>query len=128
MRSRSCPHTRACMCVRACVCVCVYPLIVARQRFGKNPRIVVRQRLGKKPPIIARQRLGRTITSVTNTHATIEELLDSSFSMSYLNLFVYLFSALNSFPLFGVILHNFPCAFSGLESVSDKDSFPFKLR
>jgi hypothetical protein len=46
----------------------VYPLIVARQRLGKNP------------PFIARQRLGRKVTSATNTYATIE-LLDASFSM-----------------------------------------------
>jgi hypothetical protein len=32
-------------------------------------------------PIVARQRLGRNVTAVTNTHATIEELLDASFSM-----------------------------------------------
>jgi hypothetical protein len=75
-----------------CGCVPVYPLIVARQRLGKNPPIVdmqrfcknpfivARQRLGKNPPIVATQRLGRNITAVTNTHATIE-LLDASFSM-----------------------------------------------
>jgi hypothetical protein len=33
------------------------------------------------PPIVARQRLGRNVTAVTNTHATIEELLYASFSM-----------------------------------------------
>jgi hypothetical protein len=59
MRSRCC----------LCVCLCI-PLIVARQRLGKNPTIVARQRLGKK-----------NVTKVTNTHATIEELLDASFSM-----------------------------------------------
>jgi hypothetical protein len=32
------------------------------------------------PPIVARQRLGRNVTAVMNTHATIEELLDASFS------------------------------------------------
>jgi hypothetical protein len=64
-----------------CVCVSVYPPIVARQRLGKSPPIVARQRLGKNPPIVARQRLGRNVTAVTNTHATIEELLDASFSM-----------------------------------------------
>jgi hypothetical protein len=56
-------------------------LIVARQLLGKNPFIVVRQRLGKNPPIVARQRLGKNVTAATNTHATIEELLDASFSM-----------------------------------------------
>jgi hypothetical protein len=50
MRSRCC----LCMCARACVC----PFIL---------------------PIIARQRLGRNVTAVTNTHTTIEELLDASF-------------------------------------------------
>jgi hypothetical protein len=63
------------------VCVCVSSPIVARQRLGKNPLIVARQRLRKTPPIVARQRLGRNFTAVTNTHATIEELLDASFSM-----------------------------------------------
>jgi hypothetical protein len=67
---------------RCCLCVCLcFPHIVARQRLGKNPLTVVRQRLGKNPPIVARQRLDRNITAVTNTHATIEELLDASFSM-----------------------------------------------
>jgi hypothetical protein len=58
MRSRCC----------LCVWVCVSP-------------IVARQRLGKYPLIVARQRLGRNVTAVTNKHATIEELLDASFSM-----------------------------------------------
>jgi hypothetical protein len=52
-----------------CVCVSVSPLIVARHWLGKNPLIV------------ARQRLCRNVTGVKNTHATIEELLDASFSM-----------------------------------------------
>jgi hypothetical protein len=77
---------------RCCLCVCISlivarqrfgksPLFVARQWLGKNPLIVSRQRLGKNPPIFARQRLGRYFNAVTNTHATIEELLDASFSM-----------------------------------------------
>jgi hypothetical protein len=33
----------------------------------------------KIPFIVAGQRLGRNVTAVTNTHATIEELLDASF-------------------------------------------------
>jgi hypothetical protein len=45
------------------VCLYVYPLIVARQRVGENPLIV------------DRQWLGRNVTAVTNTHATIGELL-----------------------------------------------------
>jgi hypothetical protein len=43
-----------CVCARACLCI---PLIVARQRLSVN------------------------VTKITNTHATTEELLDSSFSM-----------------------------------------------
>jgi hypothetical protein len=62
------------------VCASVYSPIVARQRLGKNPLIVARQQLGKNP-IVPRQWLGRNVTAVTNTHATIEELLDASFSM-----------------------------------------------
>jgi hypothetical protein len=72
-------RSHCCVCV--CVCLSVYPPIVARQRLGKNPLIVARQKLGKNVPIVARQRFGRNVTSVTNTHATIEELLEASFSM-----------------------------------------------
>jgi hypothetical protein len=32
-------------------------------------------------PFVGRQQLGRNFTAVTNTYATIEELLDASFSM-----------------------------------------------
>jgi hypothetical protein len=32
-------------------------------------------------PIVARQRLSKEVTAATNTSATIEELLDASFSM-----------------------------------------------
>jgi hypothetical protein len=77
---------------RCCLCACILPIVagqwlgkysftVARQRLGKNPPIVARKRLGKTPPIVARKRLDRNITAVTNTHATIEELLDAPFSM-----------------------------------------------
>jgi hypothetical protein len=59
----------------------VYSPVVARQRLGKIPLIVARQRLGKNPSIVARQRLGRNVTAVTNTHTTIEELFDASFSV-----------------------------------------------
>jgi hypothetical protein len=71
---------RCYLCVRACVCLCIPP-IVARQRLCKNPLIVAKQWLGKNSPVVARQRLGRNVTAVTNTYATIEELLDASFSM-----------------------------------------------
>jgi hypothetical protein len=50
------------------VYICVCP-VVARQRLSKNPHIVVTQRLGQN------------VTEATNTHATIEELLDASFSV-----------------------------------------------
>jgi hypothetical protein len=32
-------------------------------------------------PIVARQRLGKNVTAATNTQASIEELLDASFSI-----------------------------------------------
>jgi hypothetical protein len=32
-------------------------------------------------PIVARQRLGKNVIAATNTHSTIEELLDASFSV-----------------------------------------------
>jgi hypothetical protein len=32
-------------------------------------------------PIVARQRFGENVTAATNTHATIEELVDASSSM-----------------------------------------------
>jgi hypothetical protein len=72
---------RVCLWDHSALCMCVYPPIVARQRLGKHPLIVVRQWIGKNPPIVARQPLGRNVTVVTNTHTTIEELLDVPFSM-----------------------------------------------
>jgi hypothetical protein len=45
------------------------------------PSNVVRQRLSKNPLIVDRQRLGGNFTAVTNTYATIEELMNASFSM-----------------------------------------------
>jgi hypothetical protein len=33
------------------------------------------------PPIVVRQRLGKTDTAETNTHTTIQELLEASFCM-----------------------------------------------
>jgi hypothetical protein len=56
-------------------------LIGARQRLLKNPPIVTRQPVGKNPLIVARQLISINVTAVTNAHATIEELLDASFSM-----------------------------------------------
>jgi hypothetical protein len=55
--------------MRSRCCLCVYHPIFARQLVVKNPTIV------------ARQRLVRNDTAVTNTHATMEKLLDASFSM-----------------------------------------------
>jgi hypothetical protein len=43
------------------VCLCMYSLIVARQRIGNN------------------------VAVATNTHATIEELLGTSFCMRYVS-------------------------------------------
>jgi hypothetical protein len=60
---------RSCCSVIVCVRACVYPPIDAGQRLCKNP------------PIVARQRFCRNVTAVTNTDATVEELLDASLSM-----------------------------------------------
>jgi hypothetical protein len=56
------------------------------------PPIIARQWLGKNPPIVARQWLGRNVTAVTNTHATIEELLDAPFLMCLLQNFFQILS------------------------------------
>jgi hypothetical protein len=61
--------------------VCVSPVSLLGNGSAKLPLIVARQRLDKNSPTVARQRLGRNVTAVTNTHATIEDLLNSSFSM-----------------------------------------------
>jgi hypothetical protein len=45
------------------------------------PLILARQRLGKNSLIVARQRFAKNVTVVTDTHATIKEFLDASFSM-----------------------------------------------
>jgi hypothetical protein len=64
------------------VCVSVYPPL---SLLGNGSVKVSLSLLGngssKNPPIVARQRVGRNVTTVTNTHAKIEELLDASFSM-----------------------------------------------
>jgi hypothetical protein len=69
-------RSRCRLCV--CVSVCILPM-VARERLGKYLLIVARRRLVTNPSIVAGQRLCRNVTAVTNTHATIEELLDASF-------------------------------------------------
>jgi hypothetical protein len=74
---------------RRCQCMCI-------------PPIVARQRLGKNPPIVARQRLGRHVTAVMNTHATIKELLDTSFSM-------------------------WPVSYQGKQEISSSQSFLFHI-
>jgi hypothetical protein len=78
-----------CVCVR----VCVSPLSlvgngsvnVSLSLLGNGSVKIPLSLLGngwvKIALIVARQRLGRNVTAVTNTHATIEELLDASFSM-----------------------------------------------
>jgi hypothetical protein len=64
--------------VRAWLCI---PLSLLGNGSVKIPHIVARHRLGKNPLIVARQRLSKNVIAVTNTHATIEELLDASFSV-----------------------------------------------
>jgi hypothetical protein len=54
---------------RCCLRVCVSP-----QSLLGNGSV-------KIPLAVARKRLCRNVTVVTNTHATIEKLLDASFSM-----------------------------------------------
>jgi hypothetical protein len=43
------------------------------------PPIVARQRLGKNPLVVTRQQFGGSVTAVTNTQATTEELLTRRF-------------------------------------------------
>jgi hypothetical protein len=50
-----------------------------------NPLIIARQRLGKNPPTVSRQGLGKNITAATKTRATIEKFLDASFSMRFVH-------------------------------------------
>jgi hypothetical protein len=56
-------------------------LLSVRAYVSVYSPIVAKQRLCKNPPIVARQRLGRNVTAATNTHSTIEKLLDASFSV-----------------------------------------------
>jgi hypothetical protein len=67
--------------VTVCMCMSVYPPYRCWATARQKSHIVARQRLGKNLHIVARQRLGRNVTAVTNTHVTIEDLLDASFSM-----------------------------------------------
>jgi hypothetical protein len=64
-----------------CVCLCIPPPPRHFLSVCVSPPVISRQRLSKNPPVVARQQFGRNVTVVTNTHATIEELLDGSFSM-----------------------------------------------
>jgi hypothetical protein len=110
MRSRCCP-----VCVCVCVCISplltferlnqsLLNLVRISQHLSPSQRLIkkslplvcvsvfvfpyrcqVTARFGKNPPIVARQWLGRNVIAVTNTHATIEELLDTSFSMRSLS-------------------------------------------
>jgi hypothetical protein len=57
------------------------PLSLLGNGSEKIPLLVLGNGSVKNPRIVARQRLGRNVTAVTNTHATIEELLDVSCSM-----------------------------------------------
>jgi hypothetical protein len=62
------------------VCLCI-PLSLLGNGSVKVPLSLLGNGSVKNPPIVARQRLGRNVTAIKNTHATIEELLDASFSM-----------------------------------------------
>jgi hypothetical protein len=81
MRSRCCLCACAWMYVCVCLCIPPPPLLLGNEWLGKNPPIDARQRLGKNSPIDARQQCGRNVTVVRNTHTTIDELLDTLFSM-----------------------------------------------
>jgi hypothetical protein len=67
---------------RYCVCLSVYhPLLLLSNGSVKITLSLLGKGSVKNLPINARQRIDRNVTAVTNTHATIEELLDASFSM-----------------------------------------------
>jgi hypothetical protein len=51
-----------------------------KNRVGLRDHVAVRVCVCVFSPIATRQRLGRNVTAVTNTHVTIEELLEASFS------------------------------------------------
>jgi hypothetical protein len=69
---------RSCCCL--CVCSCI-PLSLLGNGSVKVPLSLLGNGSVKKPTIVATQRLDRNVTAVTNTYATIEELLYTSFSM-----------------------------------------------
>jgi hypothetical protein len=102
MRSRCC----LCLCMCVCACLCIPPLLsllrnvsvkvplsllgngsvkIAVPLLGngsiKIPLSFIGKRLGRNPPIVDKQRSDSKVTEVTNTYATVEWLLDTSFSM-----------------------------------------------
>jgi hypothetical protein len=67
--------------MRSRCCLCISP-IVARQQLGKSPLLLVGNGSVKFPlSLLGNVSVETLLTAVTNTHATIEELLDASFSM-----------------------------------------------
>jgi hypothetical protein len=68
-------------------CVCVFQstcFLVYLPYFEKNKSRLIRLFCSESVsilPFFARQRLGKHVPAATNTHATIEKLLDSSLSM-----------------------------------------------
>jgi hypothetical protein len=64
-----------CLCVCVYVCVCVCPLSLPGNGSVKIPLSMLGNGSVKNPPNIARQRFGKN--AVTNTQATIEELLET---------------------------------------------------
>jgi hypothetical protein len=56
-----------------CLCVCVYPQSLKAGIVEAEETAAARQRLGKHLP------------AATNTHVTIEELLDAEFSMRFMS-------------------------------------------
>jgi hypothetical protein len=61
--------------------VCLFPLPLLGNGLVKIPLSLLGNGSVKIPLIDARQRLGISVNVVTNTHVTLEELLDASFSM-----------------------------------------------
>jgi hypothetical protein len=75
-----------------CLCVCVFPLLTF-EWLNQPEHISTAYFINAShqslclyvsvyvSSIVARQRLGKKVIAATNTHATIEELLDVSFSI-----------------------------------------------